>query len=105
MDLETKFELGKLRNGGVSMICNSELPKNVKQIEYYQDCKIFILTFFSTQNGEESLMIQYELKDKSAKVVEETQEDQILLVDASNVRNPIGYMVPLIRSGPSFATH
>jgi hypothetical protein len=105
MDLETKFELGKLRNGGVSMLCNSELPKHVEQVEYYQDCKIFILTFFSPQNGEESLMIQYELKDKSAKVIEEAQGDQILLVDASNTRNPIGYLVPLIRLGPSFTTH
>lgn len=105
MNLETKFELGKLRNGGISMICNSGLPKHIKQIEYYRDCKVFVLTFLSPQDGENDLMIQYELKDKSAKVVEETEEDQILLVDASDRRNPVGYLVPLLRSGPSFTTH
>ena len=45
--MQPKFELGKLRDGGIVMMCDESFPANVKHVEYYCDAKIFVLVFKS----------------------------------------------------------
>ena len=98
---EAKFEFGKLRDGGIVMMCSQDFSAKVKQVEYYSDAKIFILTFFNPIDGNADYMIQYELKDDAAQVIDESLPETILLVEAKNRMDIKGYNVPLIKSGSS----
>lgn len=98
--MQPKFELGKLRDGGIVMMCDESFPANVKHVEYYCDAKIFVLVFYTTQDGEPDHMVNYELKDGPAQTVEESKGETILLVDAKNTKELKGYNVPLLKLGP-----
>lgn len=97
--MEPTFEFGKLQNGGILMLCSESLPQKIKHVEYYCEPKIFILTFHNNENGENDYMINYELNEKAAKIVEESTSDTILLVDAHNTSDVKGYSVPFLKLG------
>lgn len=97
--LDVQFEIGRLRDGGFAMFCNRDIPSQVKQVEYYCDARIFILTFFSLIDGEKDHMIQYEVSSKTASFLEELDDESVLMVASTNFDDVRGYEVPFIKSG------
>ena len=94
--MDARFELGSMRDGGLVLMSNASFDGEIKRVEYYRDQRLFMLVYADeTRDGD---LMDYEVSDFAAGVIKKSANN-ILVVNAENPANLVGFDVPLIQVG------
>ncbi len=87
------IELGQLPDSSLILMSNTELPHDIRRIEYYRDQRLIMLIYdLPDHEGE---LMEHELSDHAAAAM--ALSPDILVVEHGTDRKMMGYDVPLIQ--------
>lgn len=90
------IQMGHLPEGDLVMVCDEQLPAEVKRVEYFRDQKLLMFVY---RDGErEDDLMHYELPDDYARQVELKSSLVIIEPDLINGKQ-MGYYTSLIQVG------
>ena len=94
--MDTRFELGSLRDGGLVLMSNGPFEAPIKRVEYYRDQRLFMLVY--DDDSRDGDLMDYEVSDFAASIIRKSANN-ILVVNAQNPKSLEGFDVPLIQVG------
>lgn len=94
--MDTRYELGLLRDGAVVLMSSEPFRATIKRVEFYRDVKLLMLVY--DDDTDDSDLMDYELSDDVAGVVKASARN-ILVVNAKDPSNLQGFDVPLVQVG------
>ena len=89
------IQMGHLPEGDLVMVCDRELPSEVKRVEYFRDQKLLMLVY--TDGDPEDELMHFELPDHYARKVE--AKSSLVIVEPGVSGQQRGYYTSLIQVG------
>jgi hypothetical protein len=89
------IELGRLPDGGLIIVSNTQFTQDIRRVEYYRDQRLIMLVYDDPDN--EGDLMHYELNDTAALAMEDSAS--IMVIDQGPNRKLHGYDVPLVQIG------
>ncbi|PZP56587.1 MAG: hypothetical protein DI586_03255 [Micavibrio aeruginosavorus] len=90
------IQMGHLPEGDLVMVCDQELPSEVKRVEYFRDQKLLMLVYKDGEQEDE--LMHYELPEDYARRVE-LKSNLVIIEPDPQTGKQMGYYTSLIQVG------